>query len=75
MVNHCNNIHTAGHIYFPCPVGWTVEETEKEIRSEYILLGVGIRKNGEAMRPSDSIIATGDYHFVNFQPQQPQGIS
>lgn len=64
------NIHIYNHRNFPCPVGWTVEETESRIRSMYGLVNGGIIKNGIVMRSTDSITADGEYQFVNFHENQ-----
>lgn len=69
------NIHIAGYNDFHCPAGRKVEEAVNAIRSMFVLIGGGIERNGEALFPNDTVTVTGDYHFVNFQPQQPQGIS
>ena len=64
------NIHIEGKADFPCPVGWTVEQATNAIRSEYGVMHGGIRRNGEATLPNDTITVHGDYVFVNFVPQQ-----
>ena len=69
------NIHIEGKDDFPCPVGRTVAEVKKEIRSEYGLLNGGIRENDVAIFDNDIITEDGEYRFVNFQLQQQQGNS
>jgi hypothetical protein len=58
-------IHIDGQRIFQCPIGWTVEDAEKKIRSCYVLNGGLITKNGIAARSADLIMEDGEYAFVN----------
>jgi hypothetical protein len=64
------NIRVDGVVDFPCPVGWTVYEAVKAIRSEYVLVGGGMRRNGIGALINDKITEDGEYRFVNFLSQQ-----
>lgn len=49
------NIHVQGKADFPGQVGWTVEQAVMQIRSMYGVMHGGIRRNGEATLPNDTI--------------------
>ena len=55
---------SVGDKVFKCPDSWTVDEAKKEIRGEFLISGGGLKRDGIAMKSTDTLNSGGSFSFV-----------